>query len=342
MAAVWETIISTEGGAEWLASRIVGFELTPESVRGLLASRKRLIRERAFQTLVQNRISRGGILAPGAGVVKQGENGKGLLSRWYPETLRQRILDIGPIRGRIRFVRGDGLTYIRRYARHPNTAFFIDPPYTASTKQAGSRLYKYHQLDHEELFRLAGAIRGDFLMTYDDAQEVRALAVRHRFETRLVAMNSTHHTTMYELLIGRDLDWIAYATARRSSISDLKMPPARMTTQLPAPSAVRPDRMESCQRRVKLRYRLRAGAAHPGGAARRPADGGVRCVPDQSWRCAFVLARMSPGVSSRRGRTLSRGSRTADWARQTQAGQRTSPLSSAKVRPRWTMTSVER
>jgi len=168
VAAVWKTIISTEGGAEWLASRIVGFELTPESVRGLLASRKRLIRERAFQTLVQNRISRGGILAPGAGIVKQGENGKGLLSRWYPETLRKRILDIGAIRGRIRFV-----------------------------------------LDHEELFRLAGAIRGDFLMTYDDAEEVRALAVRHRFETRLVAMNSTHHATMYELLIGRNLDWIA-------------------------------------------------------------------------------------------------------------------------------------
>ena len=45
-------------------------------------------------------------------------------------------------------------------------------------------------------------------MTYDDSEEVRALAVRHRFETRLVAMNSTHHATMYELLIGRNLDWI--------------------------------------------------------------------------------------------------------------------------------------
>lgn len=208
VAAVWKTIIGTKDGAEWLASRIVGFELTPDSVRGLLGSHKRSIRERAFQTLVQNRISRGGILAPGAGVVKQGENGKGLLSRWYPETLRKRILDIGAIRGRIRFVRDDGLTFIRRYARFANTAFFIDPPYTASTKRAGSRLYKYHQLDHEKLFRLARSIRGDFLMTYDDSEEVRALAVRHRFETRLVAMNSTHHATMYELLIGRNLDWI--------------------------------------------------------------------------------------------------------------------------------------
>ena len=95
-----------------------------------------------------------------------------------------------------------------KYASHANVAFFIDPPYTASTKKAGTRLYKYYQVDHEELFRLANKIQGDFLMTYDDADEVRALALEHRFETRLVAMNNTHHATMTELLIGRNLDWV--------------------------------------------------------------------------------------------------------------------------------------
>jgi len=41
---------------------------------------------------VKNRVNRGGILAPGAGMIKQGEKGKGLKSRWYPETLKRRIL----------------------------------------------------------------------------------------------------------------------------------------------------------------------------------------------------------------------------------------------------------
>ena len=72
---------------------------------------------------------------------------------------------------------------------------------------AGRRLYKYSEIDHPRLFDLALSLRGDFLMTYDDAEEVRALAVKHRFETRLVAMTNTHHATMSELLIGRDLDW---------------------------------------------------------------------------------------------------------------------------------------
>ena len=51
-------------------------------------------------------------------------------------------------------------------------------------------------------------INGDFLMTYDDAEEVRSLAVKYKFETRLIPMNNTHHATMSELLIGRDLSWV--------------------------------------------------------------------------------------------------------------------------------------
>jgi DNA adenine methylase len=208
VAAVWQTIINTQEGANWLANRIVTFELTPETIQALLSSRTRIIREKAFQTIVQNRINHGGILAPGAGVLKHGENGKGILSRWYPETLEKRILDIARIKQRLKFIKGDGFKIIRKNVQNNKAVFFIDPPYTASTKKAGTRLYKYHQIDHEELFRLVSKIEGDFLMTYDDAEEVRALAVKHRFETRLVAMSNTRHATMTELLISRNLDWV--------------------------------------------------------------------------------------------------------------------------------------
>ncbi|MBI3733855.1 MAG: DNA adenine methylase [Chloroflexi bacterium] len=210
VAAVWTTILNTRDGAEWLADRIATFDLTPTSVNTLLSSRARSAKERAFQTIVQNRISHGGILAPGAGVLKHGENGKGIRSRWYPETLKRRILAIGRLRDRMRFVKGDGFAVIRQYIEQPNAIFFIDPPYTASTKRAGTRLYKYHQVDHEELFHLAARIKGDFLMTYDDAEEVRSLAVKYRLEYRSIAMNNTHHATLSELLIGRHMSWIRF------------------------------------------------------------------------------------------------------------------------------------
>ena len=46
------------------------------------------------------------------------------------------------------------------------------------------------------------------MITYDDAEEVRALARNYRLETRTVAMSNTHHATMNELLISRDLHWL--------------------------------------------------------------------------------------------------------------------------------------
>ena len=208
VAAVWRTIINDQNGAQWLAEQIIQFELSPDSAKELLARNSRSIRLKAFQTIVQNRISHGGILAPGAGALKHGENGKGVLSRWYPETLKRRIMEISQVKEKIRFVQGDGIEIIHKYKGEINAVFFIDPPYTASTKKAGTRLYKYHQLDHEKLFQEVSQVKGDFLMTYDDADEVQALARKFRFETQAIAMSNTHHAIMNELLIGRDLRWL--------------------------------------------------------------------------------------------------------------------------------------
>src|SRR3989337_2298065 len=89
------------------------------------------LRQTAFKTLLRNRTSHGGILAPGAGLIKYGEQGKGINSRWYPQTLAHRIRNIGRINDRIEFIHGDGIAVIRKYVERPDVVFFIDPPYTA-------------------------------------------------------------------------------------------------------------------------------------------------------------------------------------------------------------------
>ncbi|MDZ4718140.1 MAG: DNA adenine methylase [Roseiflexaceae bacterium] len=205
VAAVWHTIIY--GDALWLAERIATFDLTPETVEETLSEPAYTLPDIAFQTILKNRVNRGGILANGAGRIKNGENGKGLKSRWYPQTLKQRIMNITDVRERIRLIEGDGLAVIRSNADREDVVFFIDPPYTAGGKRAGSRLYTHSELDHEELFRIVSTISGDFLMTYDNADEIYDLARKYHFDTQLVAMRSTHHTEMTELLIGKNLDW---------------------------------------------------------------------------------------------------------------------------------------
>lgn len=147
-------------------------------------------------------MNRRGILAPGAGLLKRGENGRDLLSRWYPARLKKRIEQIGQMRDRITFIQGDGMEVLQRCARDPAAAFFIDPPYTVAGKKAGCRLYTCFELDHRQLFDLVQALQGDFLTTYDDTQEVRTLT---RSYTQTVPMRNTHHAELAELLIGSNL-----------------------------------------------------------------------------------------------------------------------------------------
>lgn len=210
VAAVRRVIPQESDGGQWLADRIMSFNLTPESAQEVLCKSDLNLRETAFRTLLKNRINHGGILAPGVGILKHGENGKGIKSRWYPETLRKRILEIASQRNSIQFIESDGMLVLTENARRADAVFFIDPPYTAvgKGKRAGTRLYTYNELNHEELFRLASALEGDFLMTYDNAGSVLELADKFGFDTQAVAMKNTHHAEMKELLISRNLDWI--------------------------------------------------------------------------------------------------------------------------------------
>lgn len=203
VGAVWRTILN--GKAQELADRIRSFRVSHEAVRCVLDTQPRTVLDQAFAAIVRNRMQRGGIMAPGASLMKAGENGKGLLSRWYADTLCRRILDIAQHKRKIRFVLGDGLEYLRANADRKDATFLIDPPYTV----AGRRLYMHSKIDHEELFRITTTLRGDFLMTYDNAGQVRKLARRHGLETRAVAMKNTHHAVMSELLVGRDLSWLS-------------------------------------------------------------------------------------------------------------------------------------
>jgi DNA adenine methylase len=205
VASVWETMLGPD--AEWFARRVRDFSLTNASIDRVLYRKPTNVRELAFVTLLRNRVNRGGILAAGAGKSKYGEKGKGVASRWYPETLSDRILAINAARDKIQFVHGDGLSVMRGNAHRSGAAFFIDPPYTAAGKKAGLRLYRHAIIDHEAIFDAAEGVKGDFLMTYDDTDEVEAMARRHGFDFVRVPMKSTHHAEMTEMLIGRDLTW---------------------------------------------------------------------------------------------------------------------------------------
>jgi DNA adenine methylase len=206
VAAVWRTLFGPRG--QQLAQQILDFDLTEETVDRALSAIPKSQVALAFQTILKNRVNHGGILAPGSGRIKFGENGKGMRSRWYPQTLYTRMTRIAHLRKRFRTIHGDGIEVMVRQRANKNTLFFIDPPYTAAGKQAGRRLYLHNELDHRRLFQVASALAGDFIMTYDWADGVIDLAVENNLDYEPVSMKSTHHAEMQELVIGRDLSWL--------------------------------------------------------------------------------------------------------------------------------------
>ncbi len=186
--------------AEWVRQ----FTPTLENLDKLLNEPPGSLEEHAFRTLVLNRTRRGGILAPGASFSRQGENGKGLLSRWYPDTLADRVLALQDYGDQITFLEGDGLkllpTLLRGWGKR--AAVFLDPPYTASGgKCAGSRLYAHSKIDHAKLFALLARYKPHFLMTYDAAPEIVDLVRKYDFDAVLLSMKNTHHNQTPELVI---------------------------------------------------------------------------------------------------------------------------------------------
>ncbi len=201
VAAVWRCVLN--GRAEAIAERILTFDLTIPNVKALLSAKHRKLEDVAFATLVRNRVQHGGIMSEGASLMKEGENGKGISSRWYAATLAKRIREIKGHSEKITFKQGDAFETIKEHSKDEDAVFFVDPPYTL----AGKRLYRHSEIDHLALFRSLSKVKGDVLMTYDDTDEVRGWAKDCGFDVATVAMKSRQHTAKSELLIGRDLDW---------------------------------------------------------------------------------------------------------------------------------------
>ena len=198
IAHLWHCILDYP---ERLAQRVETFRPTRENVLAALVETAGSNVDSAFNTLVRNRISRGGILAKGASIMKEGENGAGVTSRWYPKTLAARIRAIGAYANRFDFFQGDGMNLIDLHKDNRKAAFFIDPPYTAAGKRAGRRLYNHSEVNHKDLFERMTTVKAPFMMTYDESAEIIQMAREQGFRMAKVPMKNTHHDVLYELLI---------------------------------------------------------------------------------------------------------------------------------------------
>ena len=202
VAALWRAALMH---GDDLAERVLTFDVSRDSVLALEQHCPACVVEHGFRTLVLNRTRRGGVLAPGASLTRSGENGNGIASRWYPETLAKRLAAISEHADRLTFCEGDGAAVLEMTADLEGVRVFVDAPYTAEGgKQAGSRLYAHNAVDHGRIFETLAAAGTDFLMTYDCSDEITELVAEHGFHAVAVEMRNGHNTRVSELVITRD------------------------------------------------------------------------------------------------------------------------------------------
>jgi len=199
---VWNTIFD-ENLNEKLANKIENFEFTTQTVYTTLNSKPRSQVNCAFQTILRNRVTHGGVLAKGAGLMKLGENKKGASSRWYPETLATRIRETNSYRDCVTVLHKDAFGLLETYKNNKHAVFLLDPPYTA-----GKRLYTHNTIDNSKLFESVEQLVGEFLLTFDNTVEILALAEKYGFEYTTSRMRNTKNQVMTELLVSKDLSWL--------------------------------------------------------------------------------------------------------------------------------------
>ena len=201
VAAFWRSALES---GDTLQKLITEFEPTIERLRKLEQNSPASVLEHGFRTLVLNRTRRNGILAPGASFCRSGEGGKGVLSRWYPDTLAARLAAIQDHSEKLIFLEGDAMKAlpVLLHGWGDKAAVFLDPPYTAKGgKRAGSRLYDHSNIDHEALFSMLADYKVNFLMTYDPAPEIVGLIRKHDYHAVGLFMKNGHHNQMREVVI---------------------------------------------------------------------------------------------------------------------------------------------
>ena len=140
-------------------------------------------------------------MAPGAGWLNKGENGRGIHSRWYPKTLSDRIESANALREKVSFAQRDGLGLLGEFAHDRRVVAFVDPPYVVNGRGAGRRLYTHHDVDCERLFKVIKDFVGAMVITYHRSVVVGRLADEAGIERRTITVQTGHKKKKREFIM---------------------------------------------------------------------------------------------------------------------------------------------
>lgn len=204
IAHLWDTIFSIHN--EWLAEQVITVPLTIDEWRRQKALEPSSPREAALKGLYLNRTSFNGILHKAGPLGGWGQEKRQVGVRFNREKLATRIRELAQLSDRVVAVScNDWRTFCKRIQREFSAFFYFDPPYY----HKADALYGYYfnEAEHEELRDYLARLEEPWMLSYDDAPEIRELYdFKSTFVPRVV-VDSTYstHPVGGASFVGREL-----------------------------------------------------------------------------------------------------------------------------------------
>lgn len=209
VSSFWQVVFGrgrkSRENLEWLIQRIESSEISLEEWRCQKNLTPTNLREAAWKCLFLNRTSFNGIIHKSGPIGGWGQLKRTLDVRFNRERLVDRILELNDLRFRVdRTDCVDWKRFCNRYARVDNSYLYLDPPYYHRAEQLYGHLFndKLHKRMRDYLAQL----KTPWLLSYDDALEVRALYVNvNDIDSRIVDQTYSTHPMGGASFVGREL-----------------------------------------------------------------------------------------------------------------------------------------
>lgn len=180
IAAFWMVVFgksrnnATRHDINWLIEKVENSELTIELWKEIKASRPRSIRQAAWKCLFLNRTSFNGILYKAGPIGGWKQENRTLDVRFNREKIVKRLNELFELRERVLTVSNQSWENIcDKYAQIEGAYLYLDPPYYHKAEQLYGHLFNH--AEHVKLRDYLSKLNTPWMLSYDDAAEVRGL-----------------------------------------------------------------------------------------------------------------------------------------------------------------------
>ena len=243
------TVVFSEDGAAWLANQALTIPLTVDEWRRQKALTPTTPREWALKCLYLNRTSFNGILHQAGPLGGWGQKKISIDVRFNRTKIANRILELCALRDRVAVSNESWKSFCQRLAVDPASIFYLDPPYFHKAEQLYG--YLFDQEGHEELRDFLQVFKRPWLLSYDDATEIRSLYQYMSLNARAIDNTYSTHPLGGGSFVGREL---VYTNMK-------KLPAPAKTGEAHVGLSVKPVGKAKAPLGAPLRFPISASAA---------------------------------------------------------------------------------